>query len=243
MNRLYTYTLVIAILLVVTGSVSAQNNHMLSVTVQAADDLTLVGDYYPAVGDSAAPAVLLMHMYNSSRSAWNDFIPKLTEAGYAVLNVDLRGHGETGGGKDWTLAVGDVQTWLDWLREQATVRANAVSIIGASIGSNLALVGCGNDADCVTAVALSPGLDYFGVQPLESLVEGLKKRSVLLIASQNDRESANSVKAFVQAGMGEMGVQLYGGGLHGTEILNAPRYRNRMAMLIITWLNDHTPPE
>lgn len=234
----------IAVLLMTTGGyIAAQDtpSETQLVEITASDDLILVGDYYTAADEGAKPAVLLMHMNNSQRSSWDDLIPALTEAGYNVLNVDLRGHGDTGGKKDWPLAITDVQTWLDWLRTQPDVRPDAVSIIGASIGSNLALVGCANDADCVTAIALSPGTDYFGVRPKDFVVDGLKDRSALLVASQKDGQSVEGVRQMVVLARGEIGVQLYAGGLHGTEILSASRFKERLTNLIVNWLNDHTP--
>jgi dipeptidyl aminopeptidase/acylaminoacyl peptidase len=105
-----------------------------AVEVEAADGLLLRGDYYAPAAENA-PAVLLLHQLGSSRVSWSPLIPALLDEGYTVLAVDLRGHGETGGTSDWTAAVSDVETWLDWLRAQPGVRADAVSIIGASIGS------------------------------------------------------------------------------------------------------------
>ncbi len=93
------------------------------VEVQAADGLTLVGDLYNAELDVQTPAVLLMHMYGGRRTDWRALIPALTGAGYRVIAVDLRGHGETGGSNDWQAAVGDVQTWLDWMRSPAVNRS------------------------------------------------------------------------------------------------------------------------
>jgi acetyl esterase/lipase len=155
--------------------------------------------------------------------------------------VDLRGHGATGGKTNWPLAVTDVQAWLDWLRAQPNIRANSVSIIGASVGSNLALIGCANDKDCVTAIALSPGSDYFGLRPKDFITEGLKDRSALLVASQKDGESATGVKQFAVTATGEIGIQLYSGSLHGTNILNSPVYKERLTNMMISWLDDHTP--
>lgn len=211
------------------------------VKVAASDGLMLVGDFYAASGEGDKPAILLMHMYQNVRQSWKEFVPKLLDAGYSVLNVDLRGHGETGGSTNWPLAVTDVQTWLDWLREQPGVRDDAVSIIGASVGSNLALIGCANDKACVTAIALSPGSDYFGLRPKDFIAEGLKDRSAFVVASQKDSASAQGVKQFTVIATGELGVQLYSGSLHGTNILNSKLYRERLTKMMINWLDDHTP--
>lgn len=213
-----------------------------TVQVTASDGLALVGDYFVSPSEAEArPAVLLMHMYGSERGSWKPLIPALLEAGYHVLAVDLRGHGETGGDKDWELAVGDVQVWLDWLRAQSGVRAEAVSIMGASIGSNLALIGCANDAQCVTAMALSPGLNFYDVQPEASVSEGLKDRSALLLATQADTESAEAVRQMVMTAQGEIGARIWPGATHGTTMFSSPRMRNRLIPVIVSWLDEHQP--
>jgi pimeloyl-ACP methyl ester carboxylesterase len=213
-----------------------------AVQVEASDRLTLVGDYYVSPSElGARPAVLLMHMYGSGRASWTPVIPALLEAGYDVLAVDLRGHGDTGGAEDWELAVGDVQVWLDWLRAQPGVRAEAVSTMGASVGSNLALIGCANDAQCVTAIALSPGLNFFGVQPETSVSEGLKDRSALLLATQADMESSEAVRQMVMTAQGEIGARIWPGATHGTDMFVSPKMRNRLIPIIVGWLDEHQP--
>ena len=197
----------------------------------------LVGDYY--ANEAAGPAVLLMHMNGGKRSDWEPFFMPLLDARYHILTVDLRAHGETGGSRDWPLAEGDVQTWLDWLKAQDNVES--VSIVGASIGSNLALTGCAADADCVTAIALSPGLDYFGIQPEEAVINGLAERSALLVAARNDGNSPDSVQQMAENGTGEIGTRYYPGRAHGTRLFSDQG--ERFIAMLIHWLDEHTQTE
>lgn len=231
--------LVMVLLGLLVGAAQAQEDGQV-VEVAAADGLTLIGDYY-AAGDEAAPAVLLMHMYGSERGAWNPVIPTLSEAGYAVLAVDLRGFGDTGGDEDFVAAQGDVQTWLDWLRQQPGVRPDAVSIMGASVGANLALVGCANDEACVTAIALSPGLDFYNVMPEMAVSEGLRRRAVLLVASHGDTESAEGVRQMTASARGEINTRIFAGVAHGTSLFGSRRVYDRLLNLIVSWLDEQTP--
>lgn len=215
------------------------------VEVEAEDGLILRGDLYrpetiPAVG---APALLLMHQNQSSRAGYSRILPDLLAAGYIVLNVDLRGHGETGGRADWTLAQGDTLVWLAWLQAQEGVNPAQIAIMGASIGSNLALVGCAAFEGCVTAVALSPGLDYFGVQPQNAVVEGLDDRSALLIATQFDSASAVAVRTFFAAAEGHISAQVFSSGSHGTGLFSTTRERNRVLPNILLWLAQELPQD
>jgi pimeloyl-ACP methyl ester carboxylesterase len=216
------------------------------VQIEAADGLMLAGTFYAPPTDvipaEGWPTVLLMHMLDSSRQAWLPLIPSLQESSYNVLAVDLRGHGETGGTRDWPAAAEDVQIWLDWLRAQPTVRGDAISIVGASVGANLALIGCGNDADCVTAVAMSPVLPFARVEgwTVEATAEALESRSVMLVAAQLDNPSAFTVRDLVDELRGEVGVRIYSGGYHGTYLFG-PGTVDSVTALIVGWLDEHTP--
>lgn len=204
------------------------------VTAEATDGLTLVGEFYAA--PDTAPSILLMHMLGSRRTAWQPLVPALTDRGYNVLAVDLRGHGETGGARDWSLAERDVQSWIEWLMLQPTSADAPVALVGGSIGANLALVGCAADDRCTTVIALSPSLDYGGITP-EFAIEGLADRPMLLVASQDDTTSSDAVKLFTGVAEGELGVQLYEGSLHGTALLTVPE--PLVIDLITDWLGEY----
>jgi pimeloyl-ACP methyl ester carboxylesterase len=209
----------------------------LRIEIQAADGVTLVGDFYNAELNIQTPAVLLMHMVGGWRSDWQPLIPVLTRAGYRVLAVDLRGHGESQGTRDWGAAVGDTQAWLGWMHSQPAIQPDRVAIVGASIGANLALVGCADDPQCRTAVALSPGLNYYDVTPGDALINSYGERGVLLVGSRSDRPSGADVQALAALGRGEVGVQLYAGSVHGTGLLRSQA--NSVIPLVVNWLDIH----
>lgn len=226
-KTLFFFPFLIALLLAVlaTPLAQAQDDEKAlppsqQVEITAPDGLLIKGDYYlPATEDGAlAPAVILMHMLSSTRRAWEPLIPALVnEYGIAVLNIDLRGHGETGGRPDWTLAEGDVQTIIDWLRTQEGIDPANLSLIGASIGSNLAIRGWANDPMIRTAVALSPGLDYRGVTTLDA-VSANSDRALMLVAARQDTYSADSVIELFAATSGDAVLRLFDGSRHGTEL-------------------------
>ena len=67
------------------------------VTFTSNDGVSLVGSYFtpkPGINNST-PSVILLHMLGRDRSTWNEFAQDLSHRGYAVLSVDLRGHGES----------------------------------------------------------------------------------------------------------------------------------------------------
>ncbi len=232
------------ILMVVVAAAAASAQELPTpeaVSIRASDGLQLRGDLYrPADREGDAPALLLLHMLGSERDAYEPLLPSLLDAGYIVLNMDLRGHGETAGSQDWGLAQQDVQTTLDWLREQQGVADEQIAIIGASVGSNLALVGCANDEFCVTAVALSPGLDYRGIEPESAITEGLAERSALLIAAHDDSFSRDTVIVFFGEAPGDIAARLYPGRAHGTALFREEL--ESVSGLIVEWLGQHLTP-
>lgn len=235
---------IVVFTLLATISVSAAQTALdtpsgTDVEIEAADGAILRGTlYFPVdMPGESAPAVLLMHQNNGRRADWLPLIAALNEAGYAALAVDLRGFGETGGTRDFAKAQQDTQDWLFYLQNAQDVDAARTAAIGASVGGNLALVGCSVNEACVTAVALSPGLNFFNVQPEPELVDGgLSEKSALLIVSQRDSESASGVKQMATNATGAIAMRVYTGGLHGTNLFTTES--DSLLPLIVHWLDE-----
>jgi len=204
------------------------------IEVEAGDGLVLKGDFYAQPEGSVG--ILLLHMNNSDRNGWSAFIPYLLEAGYSVLAVDIRGFGQTGGTRAFELAQTDVQTWLDWLKSQENIIG--IAVMGASVGSNLGLVGCANDPDCLGVVALSPGEDFMGIQPADAIQNGLTDRPILIVGSHGDRESASAVREFAQIATGVFTLQLYPRSQHGTGYFIGLGADEKMTFFV-QWLTDN----
>jgi dienelactone hydrolase len=206
------------------------------VLIKVADGLEIHGMFYPTTAEKA-PALLLLHQYGGNQSQWSRLVPILVENGYNVLTVDMRGSGTTGGKQNWTTAEADGLELMKWLREQPTVNPDRVGVIGASIGSNLALRICAADEKCPAVVALSPGINYFGVSTKDA-VENMGNRAVLLVAAQQDSDASGGVKTltFVTPKETNLEVRIYGGtGLHGVDML----YKVDLPKLIIDWLQQY----
>ena len=200
------------------------------VMIEAGDGLVIVGDYYVPESGGPVPGVLLLHMLRGNRSAWEPFIPVLLDAGIAVLNIDMRGHGETGGEPDWSLVDSDMQTVLDWLKAQEGI--SGVATIGGSIGGNAALRGAANDEEVVTAVAISSSFGYQGVTTADA-VEKLSQRPILLIASRDDSPAGPDTLELFDLTQGEAQVRMYNGRQHGTNLLPD---NDAMMQMIAGWL-------
>jgi dienelactone hydrolase len=201
-----------------------------------------------------APGVLLLHQRGKDKSSWGRFPELLTKQGYAVLAIDLRGHGETTGpdGKrgsvnaltdaDYMAMLNDVSAADDFLHKQKGVDADRIGIIGASIGANLAIMYLAGDRHVRTAVCLSPGLDFRGLKPMEYMKK-VDKRPLYLIASKGDEYSAKTADELSRAGTpdGPKSLRLFQGNEHGTDLLRA---NEGLAQTIASgWLLNYLPPK
>lgn len=103
------------------------------VTIKADDGVEIAGSFFPAK-DGSAPVVLLLHGNGASRGQFATHAPWLNAAGYSVLAIDLRGHGESGGDmKSFGLfEARDVEGALNWIRSERPY--SAVGVIGVSLG-------------------------------------------------------------------------------------------------------------
>jgi len=114
------------------------------VTLAAADGTKLKGTYYAA--PRPGPAVLLLHMCNTTRISWEPLGRQLAAAGIHALAVDYRGFGESGGERfDPARAPeaqkmvndfwpGDIDTAYNFLLAQPGVDRSRVGAAGGSCG-------------------------------------------------------------------------------------------------------------
>jgi pimeloyl-ACP methyl ester carboxylesterase len=153
------------------------------------------------------PAVLLLHGYGEDRSVWNAFRDQLLSRGWAVMTVDLRGHGESKSRNqrplqasvEWRVSSHefplDLDPSLDWLKAQPRIDNNKIVVIGSDVGANLALIASGRFPEVRTVVAIGPNL-------AESLAmagsaQDFQPKSALLIAS--DPGQADRLRTYVAA--------------------------------------------
>lgn len=189
------------------------------VRIAGADGLLLVGDLAGVVPGREQPGVLLLHMLGSNRFSWAPLVDALVARGYVTLAIDLRGHGDTGGDVDWDRARDDVAAALDYLATHEGVDGGRLAVVGASIGANLALVLAAGHPEVRAVVALSPGIDYRGVETTAAM-GGLAGRVVWLLASRGDGYSAESVRTLGGVDP-EAVVTILPGDAHGTAMFRA----------------------
>lgn len=89
---------------------SSGKSEPVNVVLRTKDNLALKATYYQSTRGKDAPVVVLLHMKDGNRFIWQSeggFASRLHKEGYAVLTVDLRGHGESRGDGASGAAQGD----------------------------------------------------------------------------------------------------------------------------------------
>lgn len=204
------------------------------------DGVTVVGDYYPPTGRMLAPPVILLHMYGHDRTSWAPMYEVLHNGGFAVLSIDLRGHGESVKPEEMNLSqrakdrdsalfndmYKDVDAAVKWVRQQPNVHPEKLALAGASVGCSVAIHYTSMHDGKVSAVAcLSPGTDYLGVNSLEHIAK-IEKTPILLVGGKPDLEACEALRAKCETVTHRGG----GGKLHGTDMLGkAKRVERRIA--------------
>ncbi|WP_119067777.1 alpha/beta hydrolase [Aggregatilinea lenta] len=238
-SRLLSAALVTLIAAAVTPGAlpaAAQSPTPERVEITAPDGIVLVGSYYapPANADDPARALLLMHHSGGQKEVWIDFIPVAQEAGYALVTVDLRGYGESGGEtSDWQSMEADAHLWLAWLRDQPGIDPDRVSIVGSSIGGDLGLRVMVNDEALRTVVSLSPRLDVNGMTTADAM-EAVAARPIFFAAGQGDALDAEATRTLFALATGDVQARLYDHGACCTTLFTLER---DLAPAVIAWLD------
>jgi dienelactone hydrolase len=163
------------------------------VTLSSADGVTLSGELYEAAA-TPAPAVVLVHMLGRSRADWDDTATALAAAGVTALAIDVRGHGASGGSvRPLTDAVQDVRSALQWLSQRPGVRPDALGLVGASMGANLAVLAALDQPLARVVATVSLTLDYQGLRISTEAFKALGGRAVWMAASREDPYAARTV--------------------------------------------------
>jgi dienelactone hydrolase len=168
----------LALLVLLHGvSAFAQNPPPRDVSLTAADGTPLRATYYQAA--KPGPAVLLLHMCNTTRKSWAPLAPQLAAAGIHALTMDYRGFGESGGdrydamppqdaqkivGDKWP---GDIDAAYAFLLAQPGVDKTRIGVGGGSCGVTQAVHVAERHREVTSLVLLAGPVDPPGLTFLE----------------------------------------------------------------------------
>lgn len=182
-----------------------------------------------------ARGVLLIHDEGRSRTDWELVAPKLAQAGFRVLAIDLRGHGASTlpaplQQDDWPKLTADVAAGVQWL---VTNGATEVHLVGERVGANLALAAAPASDRVTDLVLMSPALNAHGIR-VSTGVEALGERSVLVVAGAADPLAAKTGRWIAEQAAGASRVELLPAGKAGERLVNvAPE----AVSLMLAWID------
>ncbi len=140
------------------------------VTYRTPDGIVLVAE---AHGDPTAPPVVMLHGGGQTRYAWGGTAAALASAGRYVVNMDLRGHGDSGWAPDGDYSL---EAFVRDLALVARELGRPPAVVGASLGGLAALLTAGEAApELVSALVLvdiAPRMDPVGVERIVSFMTG-----------------------------------------------------------------------
>jgi alpha-beta hydrolase superfamily lysophospholipase len=173
------------------------------IQITTSDDVVLSANWVAAT--TTLGAVILVHMYPSTKESWMPFQDILAKRGLASLAFDLRGHGEstrTASGQmidyrkftddESVSSMEDIRAAYEWTVKRGIER-DRIGVAGASFGANIALRYLAENPQIPAALLLSPGLAYHGIGVEEVLDLVNPHQAVQMIASKGDDDE--SVKA------------------------------------------------
>lgn len=202
-------------------------------TATTIDGQTIAYQMY--AGKIGSPAVILLHMLKRTRTDWDSIAKWLQREGYTVIALDSRGHGQSTGNwekfteADFNKMKLDIMAVKSVLENQGA-DVKKLTLIGASIGANTAFNYAATDPDVRTVVLLSPGLDYRGV----NIVDTRLTKPFLVVASLDDQFSAQTAEN-IAANNPTAEVLMYEDAGHGTNMF----IRKDLAPKILDWLKKH----
>jgi len=142
-----------------SGSPDQYGRQFETVELQAADGVTLRGWWMP--GNPGEGTIIVCHGFGGDKADALPFAQFLGEAGYGVLVMDFRGHGESGGrtGSLGAFEVSDLETAIDYLEEDGRVKDGRLGILGYSMGGAIAILAAAQDGRIRAVVADSAFAD------------------------------------------------------------------------------------
>lgn len=123
--------------------------------------IRLAGDSW---GDQGGPLVLLLHGVGQTRHAWKGTGTALGAAGYFVIALDARGHGDSEWAADSDYSA---DAMIDDIKCVAASLMQRPVIVGASMGGGVGLIAVGEnrvDASALIMVDIAPHIEEAGAK-------------------------------------------------------------------------------
>lgn len=188
---------------------------------------------YPKTKEKIYPLVVLLHSIGENSEQWALLPDKLLESGFAVLKVDLRGHGESIYNIDlnkkywqnlslkaYAKYPNDIDGLLNYIQQEyKNISFSHYAIIGADIGANTAILASQLMKNKPFAIALiSPQTKFKGLYIPIALAD-LPNTNILFVYSKLDNKTVKEVKSLKRFAQAEIKEQIYPAGGTGMVLI------------------------
>src|SRR3989338_11265854 len=210
---------------------------METINLKTFDGIDLAADYYEA--KKPIMAAVYAHMMPAVKESWRDLAEYLAQNGISGLAIDLRGHGQSTLGPDrykrfkpadHQESTFDLSAAAEFLHSLGhSFKHEKIIFIGASIGANLSLQFIVKHPEYKTAILLSAGHNYHGLDAEVLVRELLLGQKVFFVAWHDDvhggrGNATQNEKLFSEVPGGVIKAKkIYERGGHGTTIFGADR--------------------
>jgi len=187
-----------------------------AVEIKTRDNLSLQGSFYaPKKKGYRAPAALLVHGAGEARAELEKIGTTLQKRGFAVLSIDLRGHGGSSTDecdwskmsdedreRTWAYALRDLAAGATYLRSRDDVHTSNLSIVGVRSGSAIAARYAKSDENVRALVMIAPQANELGFNISEDLNE-LGGMPTLILAAKEGRNLAERMQLAAHSANGD----------------------------------------
>jgi len=223
-----------------------------AVSLSTEDDLFVKATYFPPKARSKqSPAALLLHDKGKTREELEETAEYLYKRGFAVMTIDLRGHGESetedvsfedASDEDkktmWSLSSRDIEAAAAYLADQDGVHATNLSIVGIGSSASLAVRRALKDENVRAIVLVDPELETFEYDVVEGVTE-LGGLPTMVLSSTDGRKEAKKLQDDAHEANGGLEyVEVKTLKCEKKELLAEKRFPSTMA----AWLRDQAMP-
>jgi dienelactone hydrolase len=193
------------------------------------------------------PAVVLIHGFSSDRVLMSGLARRLAENGYAVIAIDVNGHGENrnpfnSGEAESSSLRQNVKAAVDYLRSSNLVDGSRIVVMGHSMGAGATLDYATNDPGLKAAVMISGGWTLGPERPKNALfifaqndpVEPIQDPSIALASHLAGVPQIELAKTYGDFAQGNAVEAVRMPGLNHVTIVNS----DVAASVIVKWLDS-----